>query len=184
MKKLVTYIACLGFLSMFSISSIAQNVAVVDIDRAVFQSQEFQDARKALYEEPEFAALIEDAQKIQAELQQLIEKNQKDGEIMSEEELAGVQKEFDEKSKDLEFLVGKIQTKETEMFQALFTEKGPLIQQILSELVTSKKIQILLNANRQANPNLLHADFSTDITSQITDRLDSIQAEAAAGDSE
>ena len=62
MKKLVTNIAFLGFLGLFSINSSAQNVAVVDVELALLASQEVQDARKALSEEPEFAALIEEAE--------------------------------------------------------------------------------------------------------------------------
>ena len=177
MKKIVTNIAFLGFLGLFSISSTAQNVAVVDIERALLASQEVQDAVKALSEEPEFAALIEEAELLSIDLQKLIEKSQKDDEVMSEEEKTDLAKEFDEKSKDYEFLMGKIQTKESEVIQAIVTQRIPLVQQILGDLIDAKKIQILMNSNRQQNPNLLHYDFSVDITSLITDSLDAIQAE-------
>ena len=43
MKKLVTYIACLGFISLFSMSSLAQNVAVIDTQAAILQTQVAQD---------------------------------------------------------------------------------------------------------------------------------------------
>ena len=110
MKKLVTNIAFIGFLGLFSINSSSQNVAVVDVELALLASQEVQDARKALSEEPEFAALIEEAEQLQIELQNLIEKSQKDEEIMSDDEKAELAKEFEEKSTDYEFLMGKIQT--------------------------------------------------------------------------
>ena len=48
MKKLVTYIACLGFVSLFSMSSLAQNVAVIDTQAAILQTQVAQDAFKHL----------------------------------------------------------------------------------------------------------------------------------------
>ena len=50
---------------------------MVDVELALLASQEVQDARKALSEEPEFAALIEEAEQLQIELQNLIEKSQK-----------------------------------------------------------------------------------------------------------
>lgn len=184
MKKLVTNIAFLGFLGLFSINSSAQNVAVVDVELALLASQEVQDARKALSEEPEFAALIEEAEKLQIELQDLIEKSQKDEEIMSDDEKAELAKEFEEKSTDYEFLMGKIQTKEAEMLQEIFAQRLPLANQILNELVVAKKIGILLNSSRQTNPNLLFADSSIDLTSLVTDSLDAIQAEEVVEDSE
>jgi len=73
--------------------------------------------------------------------------------------------------------MGRIQTKESEVIQAIVTQRIPLVQQILGDLIDAKKIQILMNSNRQQNPNLLHYDFSVDITSLITDSLDAIQAE-------
>ena len=103
---------------------------------------------------------------------------------MSDDEKAELAKEFEEKSTDYEFLMGKIQTKEAEMLQEIFAQRLPLANQILNELVVAKKIGILLNSSRQANPNLLFADSSIDLTSLVTDSLDAIQAEEVVEDSE
>ena len=77
MKKLVTYIACLGFISLFSMSSLAQNVAVIDTQAAILQTQVAQDAFKALEEESEYASMVEQAKELQTERQSLIETLQK-----------------------------------------------------------------------------------------------------------
>ena len=46
-EKLVTYIACMGFVGLFSITALAQNVAVIDTQAAILQTQVAQDAFKA-----------------------------------------------------------------------------------------------------------------------------------------
>ena len=57
MKKLVTYIACIGFVGLFSATALAQNVAVIDTQAAILQTQVAQDAFKALEEESEYASM-------------------------------------------------------------------------------------------------------------------------------
>ena len=72
MKKLVTYIACLGFLGLFSANALSQNVAVIDTQAAILQTQVAQDAFKALEEESEYASMVEQAKQLQADRQSLI----------------------------------------------------------------------------------------------------------------
>ena len=77
MKKLLTYIACIGFVGLFSVTALAQNVAVIDTQAAILQTQVAQDAFKALEEESEYASMVEQAQELQADRQSLVETLQK-----------------------------------------------------------------------------------------------------------
>ena len=167
MKKIVTYIACLGFISLFSISSLAQNVAVIDTQAAILQTQVAQDAFKALEEESEYASMVEQAKELQTERQSLIETLQKDAETLSNEEIAGLQKDIQEKATDLEFILGKIQAKQNETIQVVATQLNPAMMQIINDLIVAKKIQLLLGADQA-----LYFDGSVSITEQVTDALD------------
>tara|TARA_B100000941_G_scaffold118075_1_gene82847 strand:+ start:5785 stop:6363 length:579 start_codon:yes stop_codon:yes gene_type:complete len=167
MKKIVTYIACLGFISLFSISSLAQNVAVIDTQAAILQTQVAQDAFKALEEESEYASMVEQAKELQTERQSLIETLQKDAETLSNEEIAGLQKDIQEKATDLEFILGKIQAKQNETIQIVATQLNPAMMQIINDLIVAKKIQLLLGADQA-----LYFDGSVSITEQVTDALD------------
>ena len=167
MKKMVTYIACLGFISLFSISSLAQNVAVIDTQAAILQTQVAQDAFKALEEESEYASMVEQAKELQTERQSLIETLQKDAETLSNEEIAGLQKDIQEKATDLEFILGKIQAKQNETIQIVATQLNPAMMQIINDLIVAKKIQLLLGADQA-----LYFDGSVSITEQVTDALD------------
>ena len=98
MKRLVTYIACIGFVGLFSLTALAQNVAVIDTQAAILQTQVAQDAFKALEEESEYASMVEQAKELQADRQSLVESLQKDAETLSNEEIAELQKDIQELS--------------------------------------------------------------------------------------
>ena len=152
MKKLVTYIACIGFVGLFSLTALAQNVAVIDTQAAILQTQVAQDAFKALEEESEYASMVEQAKELQADRQSLVE---------------SLQKDIQEKSTDLEFVLGKIQAKQNETIQTVAAQLNPAMMQIINDLIVAKKIQLLLGADQA-----LYFDGSVSITEQVTDALD------------
>tara|TARA_B100000963_G_scaffold80709_1_gene68698 strand:+ start:1001 stop:1534 length:534 start_codon:yes stop_codon:yes gene_type:complete len=175
MNKLVTITACVGILGLFSVSALTQNVAVIDTQAAILQTQVAQDAFKALEEESEYASMVEQAQELQAERQGLIETLQKDAETLSNEEIAELQKDIQEKGTDLEFVLGKIQARQNETIQSIAAQLNPAMMQIINDLIVAKKIQLLLGADQA-----LYFDGSVSITQQVTDALDG----AAAAESE
>ena len=167
MKKLVTYIACVGLLGLFSVTISAQNVAVIDTQAAILQTQVAQDAFKALEEESEYASMVEQAKELQTERQALVESLQKDAETLSNDEITELQKDIQENQTDLEFILGKIQAKQNETIQTVAAQLNPAMMQIINDLIIAKKIQILLGADQA-----LYADGSVSITAQVTDALD------------
>ena len=119
-----------------SISAFAmEGIAVIDMRNAVLATQVAQDAFKALEEETEYAANIERATLLQSERQAIAEKLQKELETLSQEEIAQMQKDIQDKGKDLEFLAGKIQQAQEETAQAVFAQSGPAMQKIISALI-------------------------------------------------
>ena len=145
----------------------AEGVAVIDMRNAVLGTQVAQDAFKALEEETDYAANIEKATLLQTERQSLAEKLQKDGETLSQEEIADMQRDIQEKGKDIEFIVGKIQAKQTETADKVFRDLNPSLQKILSELIAAKEVTLLLSRE-----NVLFADTALDLTDDVTSMLD------------
>ena len=110
-----------------SISAFAvEGMAVIDMRNAVLATQVAQDAFKALEEETEYAANIERATLLQSERQAIAEKLQKDGETLSQEEIADMQRDIQEKGKDIEFIVGKVQAKQSETADKVFRDLNPI----------------------------------------------------------
>ena len=167
MNKLTKVISGICVFCFFSLPAISQNVAVIDTQAAILQTQVAQDAFKALEEETEYSSMIEEAKELQAKRQNMVEKLQKDAEALSNEEIAELQKDIQENGQDLEFILGKIQAKQNETVQSVATELNPQMMKIINDLIISKKIQILLGADQ-----VLFSDSSVSITEQVTDALD------------
>ena len=174
MKKLLLVPAL--FISLLTSNSAyaVEGMAVIDMRSAVLQTQVSQSTFKALEEESEYAGNVEQAQLLQADRQAIAEKLQKDGETLSQEEVAKMQRDIQAKTKDLEFIVGKIQAKQEETADQLFRELNPSLQKILSELIAAKEVKVLLGRDQ-----ILFADTALDLTDDVTSMLDVAAADGA-----
>ena len=96
MNKLTKVISGVWVFCFFSLPAISQNVAVIDTQAAILQTQVAQDAFKALEEETEYSSMVEEAKELQAKRQNMVEKLQKDAEALSNEEITELQKDIQE----------------------------------------------------------------------------------------
>ena len=151
-------------------------VAVIDMRTAVLSTQAAADAFKALEEEPDYSANLEEAKSLQADRQAIAEKLQKELETLSQQEIAEMQKDIQDKGKDLEFLAGKIQQAQEETAAQIFTDSGPTMQKIIGELIAAKQIKVLLAKNE----TLLFSDPALDLTDDVTSMLDVAASEASS----
>ena len=149
-------------------------VAVIDMRTAVLSTQSAADAFKALEEDPDYSANLEEAKSLQADRQTIAEKLQKDLETLSQEEIAQMQKDIQDKGKDLEFLAGKLQQAQEDTAQEIFAANGPTMQKIIGELIQAKQIKVLL----QKNEGILFSDPALDLTDDVTSMLDVAASEA------
>ena len=160
---------------MLSIPAFAvDGMAVIDMRTAVLSTQAAADAFKALEEDADYASNLEEAQSLQAERQAIAEKLQKELETLSQEQIAQMQKDNQDKGKDLEFLAGKIQQAQEETAQRVFSENGAAMQKIIGELIQAKQIKVLL----QKNETILFSDPAMDLTDDVTSMLDVAASEA------
>jgi outer membrane protein len=174
MKKLLLVPALLvSFL--VSVSAFAvEGLAVIDMRTAVLATQVSKATFTALEEEGEYAGNVEQAQLLQADRQAIAEKLQKDGETLSQAEITKMQKDIQDKTKDLEFIVGKIQAKQNETAEQVFADLNPSLQKILSELIAAKEVKVLLGRDQ-----VLFADSALDLTDDVTSMLDVAAADGA-----
>ena len=173
MKKIINKFLLVTLLFAMPVFA-ADGVAVVDVRAAILSTQAAADAFKALEEDADYASNLEEAQSLQAERQAIAEKLQKELETLSQEQIAEMQKEIQDKGKDLEFLAGKIQQAQEETAQKIFTENGPAMQKIIGELIQAKQIKVLL----QKNETILFSDPALDLTDDVTSMLDVAASEA------
>ena len=160
---------------LFSFPALAvDGMAVIDMRTAVLATQAATDAFEALAEDADYSANMEEAQTLQAERQAIAEKLQKDLETLSQSEIAQMQKDIQDKGKDLEFLTGKLQQAQEDTAQQIFATYGPTMQKIIGELIQAKQIKILL----QKNEGILFSDPALDLTDDVTSMLDVAASEA------
>ena len=160
---------------LFSFPALAvDGMAVIDMRTAVLATQAATDAFEALAEDADYSANMEEAQTLQAERQAIAEKLQKDLETLSQSEIAQMQKDIQDKGKDLEFLGGKLQQAQEDTAQQIFATYGPTMQKIIGELIQAKQIKILL----QKNEDILFSDPALDLTDDVTSMLDVAASEA------
>ena len=164
----------LTFLFIASPLFAVEGIAIIDMRTAMLSTQAAADAFKALEEDPDYSANLEEAKSLQADRQTIAEKLQKELETLSQEEIAKMQKDINDKGKDLEFLAGKIQQAQEETAQAVFSQNAPAMQKIISELIQAKQIKVLLAKNE----TMLFSDPSLDLTDDVTSMLDVAAAEA------
>ena len=164
----------LTFLFIASPLFAVEGIAIIDMRTAMLSTQAAADAFKALEEDPDYSANLEEAELLQADRQAIAEKLQKELETLSQEEIAKMQKDINDKGKDLEFLAGKIQQAQEETAQAVFSQNAPAMQKIISELIQAKQIKVLLAKNE----TMLFSDPSLDLTDDVTSMLDVAAAEA------
>ncbi|MDA9154474.1 OmpH family outer membrane protein [Gammaproteobacteria bacterium] len=173
MKKLLLVpVFLVSFLASSSVYAV-EGVAVIDMRTAVLATQVSTATFKALEEEAEYAGNVEQAQLLQSDRQALAEKLQKDGETLSQNEVAQMQRDIQAKTKDLEFIVGKIQAKQNETADKVFRDLNPSLQKILSELIAAKEVKVLLGRD-----NVLFADTALDLTDDVTSMLDVAAADS------
>jgi len=174
MKKLLLVpVFLVSFLASSSVYAV-EGVAVIDMRTAVLATQVSTATFKTVEEEAEYAGNVEQAQLLQSDRQALAEKLQKDGETLSQNEVAQMQRDIQAKTKDLEFIVGKIQAKQNETADKVFRDLNPSLQKILSELIAAKEVKVLLGRD-----NVLFADTALDLTDDVTSMLDVAAADSA-----
>jgi outer membrane protein len=175
MKKIIKFYL-LAFTFVASPIFAIDGVAVIDMRTAVLSTQSAAEAFKALEEDADYSANLEEAKSLQADRQTIAEKLQKDLETLSQEEIAQMQKDIQDKGKDLEFLAGKIQQAQEETAAKVFNDSGAAMQKIIGELITAKQIKVLLAKNE----TLLFSDPALDLTDDVTSMLDVAASEAAS----
>ncbi len=142
-------------------------IAVLDVQRAVLQSEEAQAFVQQVQEQlgPDETKV----RKLQADAQKLQERMQKDGAIMSEAERRELAEQLEEMAVNYKYLLGKLQSAQKEKQQQLLTQMNPKLEQAVREVLSEERYDLVLQ--RQA---LVFASDSIDITAKVTARLDKL----------
>tara|TARA_B100002019_G_scaffold130121_1_gene111877 strand:- start:1715 stop:2263 length:549 start_codon:yes stop_codon:yes gene_type:complete len=149
------------------------NIAVVNLQVAVLQTEIAQSKLKELEEEPDFKKNIDEAEALEKELKELIGNYQKERAVMSAQKRSEEEKRFREKQQDLNYIANKIQQAQKEIVDKIIESQSQNLNTVLNNLVEEQGIGLLLRAG--PGGSVLHADKSYDISLQVTERLNQIK---------
>lgn len=169
MYKSLTLLITAVALSLPAVGWAQGKIAIVDLQEAILQSDAAQEALEQVRTQPDYSEDKEEFDRIQDELESLVEEFQKDAAVMSQEQQMSARKRLGSKQADLEHVTGKLQQAEQQAGQAILRQMSGAVQEILRDLIQSEGIGLLLQ--QQA---VIHADPGYSITSKVTDRLNQV----------
>ncbi|MFN3237051.1 MAG: OmpH family outer membrane protein [Pseudomonadales bacterium] len=144
-------------------------VAIVDVQGAILQSEE---AKRLLQQiQDEFKDEEEEIVKIQSEAAAMLERLQKDAEVMSDAEKRRLQQQIESKNNDFVFFRQKLQRQVEDRQQELFAGVNGKVQKAIEELVKSEDYDLILP--RQA---ALYVNPVYNITRKVTEKLNELDA--------
>jgi len=163
LKKWLMISLCLGLFG--SAAAIAEvKLAFVDVDRAVASSESAQKLLQQLQQE--FSADEETIKKIQTEAAALLQKMQKDSEVMSEDEKRRVQQEIESLNNDFVYQRQKLQKEVAARQQELFAGTDGKVRKAIEELVLENDYDMIL-----PRAAALYVGDLYDITRRVTEKL-------------
>jgi outer membrane protein len=160
---LMVMVSCAGF------ASAAGKIAIVNVQRAIVDTDTAQQRLESLRKEADFKSNMKEVEAIKEEGEALLEKYKKDGPVMSPEQQAALQKKIQGKQADLEHIARKLQAREQEVLQEIMAQKSLQAKTAIDGIIKKEGIGLLLDSR-----TALHAEPGYDITAQVTQKLNSL----------
>ncbi len=167
MLKSITIAAVTTILLSMPALALAQGkIAVLSLQESILNTDEAQKSLQQLRQGEDYVTAKKEFDELKKNGQALVDKMQKDGAVMNEEQKEELSKKVKSTRDDLEHVARKLQQAEKDLQQKLLMDIGPRVKEIVADLIKTEGIGLLLD--RQA---ALHVDSSYSITPKVTDKL-------------
>jgi len=168
-QRILAVLTALTFLGAAPAALAEVKLAVVDVQSAILNSESAKKISAQI--SGEFTREQESIKKLQTDAAVLLERMQKDGEVMSEAEKRKVQQQIESINNDFVYERQKLQRSIEERQKELFAGIDQRVQSAINEIVLSDDYDIILP--RQA---ALYVGDLYDITRKVTEKLNMIDA--------
>ncbi|MHB0776800.1 OmpH/Skp family outer membrane protein [Halomonas sp. WWR20] len=166
MRKL-TGALCVGLLGVMSLPAQAADVAVLDWRQALLQSDAAQRSMNELKNQT--SAQQQQAQSLGQEVQQLQQRLQKDGAVMSESERDDLQQQLMQKGRQFQQLRSQIQRAQQEKEQAFLQKAKPNLDKAIERVVAEHDVQVLVDRDA-----VVYSQDGLDLTEEVTRIINSL----------
>ena len=143
-------------------------IAVLNVQRALGDSEEAQALQDEIQQD-----LEKDRDELQAlgeEIQALQEQLEKDAEILGDEEKRRINKDIEDKRLDFEFGANKLQKELQDRQQEILRQMAPKLDAVLKDLIEIEGYDVVLQRS-----GLLYVNTKHDVTRKITEKLNEKQ---------
>ncbi len=176
MNKLISYCAII-LLSVSVLPALAQSnkktagkIAVINLERAVFSTDEAKERLKKLNARTSYKRQKRKVESLQKEGRKLSENLRKDEDVLGSDERRDIVKQISILREDIEHEGKKLKQLQLEVLEGLRDEMGPLLEDIIQEIIDEQEIGLLLRDLAQL-PYVFYADNYYDITAKVTIEL-------------
>ena len=146
-------------------------IAVVDVQTAITNSDE---AKRLIAQiQGEFKDQQDQIRKIQSDAAALLQRAQKNSDVMSDAEKRKLQNEIQSKNSDFEYLRNKLQKQVQERRNELFAPVDQEVQQAIEDLVRENDYDLVIPAQATLYVNPVY-----DVTNKVTEKLNQYDAAA------
>ncbi len=143
-------------------------IAVLNVQRALGDSEEAQALQDEIQQD-----LEKDRDELQAlgeQIQALQEQLEKDAEILGDEEKRRINKDIEDKRLDFEFGANKLQKELQDRQQEILRQMAPKLDAVLKDLIEIEGYDVVLQRS-----GLLYVNTKHDVTRKITEKLNEKQ---------
>ena len=165
MKRVLTVLAALASITFAPAATAELNIAIVDVNEAVSQTQEAKDFLARVQEE--LAPDQERIRELTAEKSRIEERVERDGEVLSDAERVSLSEEYDRITSDLQYRAESYQKALSRRRNELLRQMGPRVQAALDDLVQLESYDLVVPVGA-----VIYANPKHDITRKLTERLD------------
>ena len=162
-------LAALCSLSLVGAPALAAEIALLDQEYVLFNSQVAQQASAALKQE--FADEEQQVQTLEQSIRQLQSQARTDAEVMTDEERSRLQSDLQNRLREREQLVRQLQQVQNERRSAFIRQYQPVLAQSV-ENVVGDQYDLILDKGA-----VIYHRNSLDITEAVLDEFDSLVAE-------
>jgi outer membrane protein len=143
-----------------------QKVAVLNLEAAVFNTEEAKTQINALRQTADYAANKKQAETLKKQYDDLAAQFNKNRETLSAEQEEEQARKIKQVGSDLEFVAKKLQQSERELAQRIMREMMPRANTIVMDLIKAEGIGLLLNSQAA-----LYAEPGFSLDAKVTEKL-------------
>ena len=160
MRKL-TGALCLGVMSVMSMPAMANEVGVIDWRQALLDSDAAQRSMNEL--KNQIGDKKQRAESLSQELQQLQQKLQQDGAVMSDSERSSAQQELRAKGSEFQQLRQQIQSMQQEKEQSFMQSAKPKLDRAIEQVVERHDLDLVVDRDA-----VVYSEDGLDVTEEVT----------------